>query len=110
MFNPRPLQNARTTATPNAGNLLAIGFGTTVTMWAVGYVGHMPLTQVPPIVFVSLMLLCVVGGGWVAGRFAPRGIRGGLWIGLISAGLNLLILGSMLRQPHSGQLVPHAWL
>ena len=37
-------------------DLLAIGFGTTVAMWAVGYVGHMPLTDVPPVVFASLML------------------------------------------------------
>lgn len=107
----RHRKRRKATAKPtNAGDLPAIGFGTTVAMWAVGYVGHMPLTHIPPIVFVSLMLLCVVGGGWVVGRCTPRGVEGGVWIGLISAGLNLLILGSMLRQPHGGQLVPHAWL
>ena len=52
-------------------DLLAIGFGTTVAMWAVGYVGHMPLTNVPPLVFVSLMLGCVAVGGWVAGCKTP---------------------------------------
>lgn len=91
-------------------DLLAIGFGTTVAMWAVGYVGHMPLAHVPPVVFVSLMLVCLVVGGWIAGRSTARGPRGGAWVGLISATLNLLILGSALGQPHSGQLVPGAWL
>ena len=51
-------------------DLLAIGFGTTVAMWTVGYVGHMPLTDVPPVVFVSLMLLCLVVGGWIVGLMA----------------------------------------
>ena len=75
-------------------DLLAIGFGTTVAMWAVGYVGHMPLTDVPPLVFVSLMLVCLVAGGWIVGRKTPRGVRGGLGLGLIVALLNLLVLGS----------------
>ncbi len=91
-------------------DVLAIGFGVTVAMWAVGYVGHMPLTNVPPVVFVSLMLLCVVVGGWVVGRHTCRGVRGGASVGLVSAALNLMILGSLLVRPNSGQLVPRAWL
>ncbi len=89
-------------------DLLAIGFGTTVAMWAVGYVGHMPLTDVSPAVFVSLMLGCVIGGGWVVGRRTPRGARGGVGVGLIVALLNLLILGSLLTSPNIGQVVPQA--
>ena len=94
-------------------DLLAIGFGTTVAMWAVGYVGHMPLTDVPPLVFVSLMLVCLVAGGWIVGRKTRRGVGGGLGLGLIVALLNLLILGSvksMLTEPNTGQIVPQAWL
>ena len=93
-------------------DLLAIGFGTTVAMWAVGYVGHMPLTDVPPAVFASLMLGCVLAGGWVVGRRTLRGVRGGIGVGLIVALLNLLILGSLLTAPNSGQVVPRAgvWL
>ena len=93
-----------------SSDLLAIGFGTTVAMWAVGYVGHMPLTDVPPLVFVSLMLACLVAGGWTVGRKTPRGIRGGLGLGLIVGLLNLLILGSILAEPNSGQVVPQARL
>jgi hypothetical protein len=91
-------------------DLLAIGFGTTVAMWAVGYVGHMPLTEVPPLVFVGLMLVCLVAGGWTVGRKTPRGVRGGLGLGLIVALLNLLILGSIMAEPNTGQIVPQAWL
>ncbi len=105
MSNP-PIEKPR--AVP--ADLLAIGFGTTVAMWAVGYVGHMPLTNVPPAVFVSLMLACVVGGGWVAGRKTARGAVGGISVGLVVALLNLLILGSLLSKPNSGQIVPQAAL
>ena len=91
-------------------DLLAIGFGTTVAMWAVGYVGHMPLTDVPPLAFVTLMLACLAAGGWVVGSKTHRGVAGGLGLGLIVALLNLLILGSTLREPNSGQIVPQAWL
>ncbi len=93
-----------------SSDLLAIGFGTTVAMWAVGYVGHMPLTDVPPVVFVTLMLACLVAGGWVVGSKTRRGIAGGLGLGLIVALLNLMILGSTLRAPNTGQIVPQAWL
>jgi cytochrome c oxidase assembly protein subunit 15 len=91
-----------------SSDLLAIGFGTTVAMWTVGYVGHMPLTDVPPVVFVSLMLACVIGGGWVVGRYTARGLPGGIGVGLIVALLNLLILGSVLAVPNTGQVVPQA--
>jgi heme a synthase len=91
-------------------DILGIGYGTAVAMWAVGYVGHMPLTHIPPVVFVSLMLVCQVVGGCFAGRYTRRGISGAIWIGVVSSAINLLILGSLLRQPHSGQLVPQAWL
>jgi cytochrome c oxidase assembly protein subunit 15 len=91
-------------------DVLALGFGTTVAMWAVGYVGHLPLVRVPTAVLVGLMLACLLSGGWLAGRHTRRGLRGGAWVGLISATLNLLIFGSLLIEPQSGQLVPDAWL
>ena len=93
-----------------SSDLLAIGFGTTVAMWAVGYVGNMPLTDVPPVIFVSLMLACVVAGGWIVGRKTARGVGGGIGVGLIVALLNLLILGSFLSTPNTGQVVPHVGL
>lgn len=108
--NARPPATGHPAASVGVGDLLTISFGTTVAMWAVGYVGHMPLTRLPPIVFVSVMLVCLIAGGWVAGRHTARGIRGGAWVGLISAALNLLILGSLLARPQSGQVAEGAWL
>jgi len=70
----------------------------------------MPLADVPPLVFVSLMLVCLLVGGWTVGRKTHRGVRGGLGLGLIVALLNLLVLGSTLAEPNTGQLVPQAWL
>ncbi len=89
-----------------SSDLLAIGFGTTVAMWAVGYVGHMPLTDVPPVVFVTLMLACLVAGGWVVGSKTRRGVAGGLGLGLIVALLNLMILGSTLRAQYRPDRAP----
>jgi heme a synthase len=111
-FQPSPSPTPAALARPNSrpgGDLLAIGFGTTVAMWGTGYVGHMPLTQLPPAVFGSLMLVCLVVGGWTTGRYTLRGVIGGALVGLIAATLNLLILGSLLSQPQSTPLVP-AWL
>jgi cytochrome c oxidase assembly protein subunit 15 len=91
-------------------DLLTIGFGTTVAIWFVVYVGHMPLIDLPPVVFVGLMLVCLLAGGWIVGRKTRRGVRGGLGLGLTVALLNLLILGSFLAEPDTGQIVPQAWL
>jgi heme a synthase len=91
-------------------DLLAVGFGTTVAMWAVGYVGRMPLANVSTLVFAVCMLGCVVLGGLVVGRRTARGVRGGVGLGLIVGLLNLLILGSLLAKPDTGQIVPGWWL
>ena len=91
-------------------DILAVAFSTTVAMWAVGYVGYMPLTNVRPAIFLTLMLACLIVGGWVAGRYSRRGALGGAWIGLMTAALNLLVLGSLIMHPPQGQAVPHAWL
>ncbi|MGA2065164.1 MAG: hypothetical protein ABSG86_09350 [Thermoguttaceae bacterium] len=92
------------------GDLLALGFGTTVATWAVGYLGHMPLVRQPTAVLVGLMLGCLVAGGWAAGRYTRRGMLGGTWVGLISAALDLLIFGSLLAQAGTGPSVPGVWL
>lgn len=92
------------------GDILALGFGTTVLMWAIGYVGHMPFNRLSSFGFLILMLLANFAGGVAVGRYTPRGIPGGLLTGLVTALLNLLILGSKLLKPETGHLLPHAWL
>jgi cytochrome c oxidase assembly protein subunit 15 len=94
-------------------DLLALGFGTTLAMWFVGYVCRFPGVEAPNWLLMVLLLICLAGGGWAAGRFAGRGLIGGLQAGVLAGVLNLLILGSLLSSAESpNRLVPLAvwWL
>ena len=95
------------------GEVLAVGFGTTVAMWAVGYVARLPVVLAPPSVVFFFLLLALVGGGYVAGSRGSRGARGGAYGGALTGLLNLLVLGSFLSsEGHENVLVPSAafWL
>ncbi len=94
----------------SASYRLALGFGTTVLMWAVGYVSRVPPAVVPSGVLLVMLLLCQLAGGWCAGRFTRDGVRAGLATGAISALLNLLVLGSLLTGHEPNRLVPSALL
>ena len=96
------------TAKHSASDILAIGFGTTVAMWAVGYVCRLPPVSAPSELLLVLLVLCLAGGGFVAGRYSPRGARGGAVAGLLTALLNLMILGSLLTGTEPNRLVPSA--
>lgn len=99
-----------------AGDVLAIGFATTSAMWAIGYLGRMPAIMAPPWVIAVGLLVCLLAGGVAAGRLGSRGWRSGLVSGLITAALNLMILGSMLRgdehhpAPHAVYFLPGTFL
>ncbi len=95
-----------------SADILALGFGTTVAMWAIGYICRFPLVNAPGWLLLGLLVLCLFLGGYLAGRFADRAWRGGLYTGLLVAVLNLLVLGSLLSGPRPGQIVPSAlwWL
>ena len=95
------------------GSVLCLAFGTTVAMWAVGYTTHLPMWAGPLPGWVSglAFVVCLIGGGYVAGRLegCPRV---GLVTGLFAALLNLLILGSVLAEgaaPNPAIFVP-GWL
>ena len=88
--------------------ILTIGFGTTVAMWFVGYVCRLPPAAVPAPLVLGLMLACLVAGGMVIGRHTRAGWKGGVLAGALSALLNLLILGSLLFDPQSEEVVPAA--
>ncbi len=92
------------------GYVLAIGFGTTVAMWAVGYVCRLPPAMVPNWLLFVLLVGCLVAGGVVAGRATARGWRAGLQAGMLSSLLNLLILGSLLGGESPGQISSSALL
>lgn len=106
--NPQSLIHSRDHS--SLTDLLAIAFGGTTAMWAVGYVGRLPPAIIPGWVLLPVMLLCLLIGGFISGRYTPKGIRGGMKIGLLSSLLNLLILGSLLGGKQSNQIVPSALL
>ncbi len=93
-----------------SGEVLALGFGTSVAMWFIGYLGRMPIAPAPSAALALGLLLCLAAGGFVAGRMTGRW-RTGAAAGLLSSVVNLLILGSLLRGG-PGALSPSAiwWL
>ena len=94
------------------GETLALGFGISVTMWFLGYLGRLPPAVVPSWLLAGGMLACLLGGGFLAGRLTRRGWRAGLAAGFLASAVNLLILGSLLGGAHPNQVVPSAlwWL
>lgn len=90
----------------HAGGVLALGFGTTVAMWAAGYFTHLPGLRAPGWLTLGLLAACLLAGGWAAGWWrAPA-----LGVGLLAGLLNLLVLGSLLFDAHSGEIRAFAWL
>ena len=96
--------------TPVASGVLAVGFGVTVAMWAVGYVGRLPALVLSSPLLLALLLACLVGGGVVAGRTIPAGWRGGAYAGTLAGLLNLLVLGSLLAGDRPNEIQPSALL
>jgi cytochrome c oxidase assembly protein subunit 15 len=88
--------------------VVAVGFAATVTMWAVAYVGRLPLVMAPSWLLGLLMLAAVAAWGWFAGRSSGDGWLGGVLVGGAAAILNLLILGSLLAAEDGSGLRPSA--
>lgn len=89
-----------------SAKILALGFGMTVAMWAVGYVAMMRPGLVLGEVLFAATLGCLVLGGIAAGRTSlTRGeaVKTGLQAGALSAVLNLLIIGSLIGGETTGE-------
>jgi len=100
-----------TQAYHRGSDLLALGFGTTVAMWAIGYVCRFPGMNTPAWLLMALLVACLLVGGYLTARLTDRGPRGGLQVGLLAGLLNLLVLGSLLTGTDSpNQVVPAAML
>jgi len=84
------------TAREDSGSVLALGFGTTVAMWALGYFCRLFGDALPAPALFGLFLLCQLAGGFFAGRLARNGLRTGVLAGLLTGALNLLIVGSLI--------------
>jgi len=91
-----------------AASVLTVGFGTTVAMWAVGYLGRLPVIQLPsPLLLVLLLATLFAGGAFLGQRTAAGWPRGAL-VGLVSGLLNLLVLGSFLGGDAPNRVTPSA--
>jgi cytochrome c oxidase assembly protein subunit 15 len=85
-----------------------LGFGMAVSMWAVAYVCRLPAVMAPPWLVLSLLLTAVIWWGTAAGRWTGDGWTAGARVGLVSAILNMLILGSLLTSGDAGGVTPSA--
>jgi cytochrome c oxidase assembly protein subunit 15 len=98
-LDPRPYHRK------DAGDVLAVGLATTVLMWSVGYIFRMPGDRIPAPVILAALVAIIIGGGFMGAWRTRRGPVGGLWVGLISGSLNLLVLGSLGRDLTTDQRI-----
>ena len=87
--------------------IFPLAFAMTVTVWAVAYFCRLPAVMAPSWLVLGLMLCAVLWWGWKTGAETTAGWLGGVWVGSVSAILNMLILGSLLAS-HEGGMVPSA--
>ena len=97
-------------ASPRGADVLAIGFGTTVVMWAIAYLSLMQLGLVVGEVLFGAMLLLPLLGGVAAARLAGRGVVGGAMVGFVCGALNLLLVGSLVASEEPGEWAASAAL
>ena len=77
---------------------LALGFATTVAMWAIGYVAMLaPGLWIGEALFILTLAMPVLFGA-----LARRGGASPLKVGLVSAFANLLVIGAFLRDEQQG--------
>lgn len=94
------------TVTTSKTYVLALGFATTVAAWGAAYFGRLPALMAPSWLIGVAMLVCLLGGGFAAGRLVPDHPQAGALVGLLSSALNMLILGSLLSSTHSHRIAP----
>ena len=103
-------------STPNTqsgsrGLLVGLGFATTTMMWALGYLAFsQPGMILGELVFAAELLVLAIGG-FFAGRLLGT-ISAGIWTGLISASVNLLVVGSLFGRGEDGSVLASgiAWV
>jgi cytochrome c oxidase assembly protein subunit 15 len=73
-----------------------VGFGTSVAMWFLGYLCRLPGVDTPGWLVGSALVAMLAAGGAVAARTSGAGWKAGAAAGLVSSGINLLVLGSVV--------------
>jgi cytochrome c oxidase assembly protein subunit 15 len=91
-----------------ARNAVPLGFAAAVSMWAVAYVGRLPLVMAPSWAVGLAMLVAVALWGYLAGRWTGQGLRMGVAAGFVAALVNMLILGSLLSSVEEVGVHPSA--
>jgi cytochrome c oxidase assembly protein subunit 15 len=105
------MSDDRTDSVRGAGDILAVGFGTTVAMWAIGYLARLPVILAPPALVMLFLLAALIASGYLVGSRGVRDVRGGAYAGALTGLLNLLVLGSFLStRDRPNALVPVAAL
>lgn len=87
--------------------VVAMGFATTVAMWAIGYACMTQPGLVLGEALFAMELAALAFGGYVAGRVLGS-VRAGTWVGVVSATVNLLIVGSLFRRGEDGSIIVSA--
>lgn len=78
-------------------------------MWAAGYFLRLPGAAVPAPLLLAVVLAIALACGVLAGRWTRRSWRAGLGAGLITSGLNLLIVLSLVSGSNRpNEVVPSA--
>ena len=91
-------------------DILAIAFATTVAMWSLLYLAALPPAHRAGGLLTALGLVaCLFAAGYVAGRYAQRGPRGGAALGLVLAAISLVILVGLLGADTGDHARNAAW-
>lgn len=93
-----------------AAPILAIGFGTAVLMWAIGYIAHLPGVQTSSQTVFGLLILALLIAGAFAGRIGGVSLRTSLIAGALAGMINLLIIGSLLGGENRDRMLPRELL
>lgn len=88
-------------------DIATLAFGTTTTMWALGYLTHLPGIATPSPAVFFLLMTALLAGGICVGRWSDRGWRGGFQVGLFVGLLNLLIIGAAIGKEFRDGTLPN---
>lgn len=87
-----------------------VAFGTSAAMWFAGYLCRLPGTAVPGWAVGVLLVVLQAMGGAVAARTSAARWRAGAAAGLVTALINLLVLGSVIGEAGAAKMLNVALL
>ncbi|MCZ6836819.1 MAG: COX15/CtaA family protein [Planctomycetota bacterium] len=100
-------------ASREQGSLLALGFGTSVLMWAIAYIGMAPYGGVGSWRVwgvLALLGLVVIASGFIKSRLTSDGPIGAIKLGLALTGINFLIVASLNGRETTGEALVTGFL